>query len=49
MKDVLQRWNEYGTELFDIDSSIEPQTPPNLHFQHPEPSPLLDEIKAAIK
>ena len=49
MKDVLQRWNEYGTDLFDKDSSIEPQTPPNLNFQHLEPSPLLDEISAAIK
>ena len=49
MKDVLHRWHEYGTELFDTDHTVEPQEPPDLSFQHPEPSPLLDEVKAAIK
>ena len=49
MGDVLHRWNEYGSELFDKDSTVEPESPPDLNFDHPEPSPLLDEIKAAIK
>ena len=49
MTDVLHRWHEYGTELFETDDTVEPQEPPDLSFQHPEPSPLLDEVKAAIK
>ena len=49
MEDVLNRWHEYGTELFDRDTTVESETLPDLTFDQPEPSPLLDEIKAAIK
>ena len=48
MDDVLQRWHEYGSELFDT-TSAEPEVPPDLSFEQPEPVPLRDETAAAIK
>ena len=48
MDDVLQRWHEYGTELFDT-TSAEPESPPDLNFEHQEPIPLLEEITSAIE
>ena len=36
-------------QLFDTVYTVEPEEPPDLSFQHPEPSSLLEEVTAAIK
>lgn len=49
MNDVFKRWHKYGPELFLTTS--EEETPPDLIFEQPEPTPtpLQDKISAAIK
>ena len=47
IEDILNRWHEYGQQLFGtIDES---KGPPCIKFEHMEPKPLLDEVKAALK
>ena len=48
MGDVLNRWCQYGTELFDTNIEV-PETPPCLFYEHTEPRPLIDEVKSAIR
>ena len=40
-KEVLNRWNEYGTGLFQKDKQ-DPVTPPLITYETTEPEPLLD-------
>ena len=45
IEDILNRWHEYGQQLFDSIDVPEPC----IKFEHMEPKPLLDEVKAALK
>ena len=46
-EEVLKRWNEYGTSLFQKGQQ-DPDTPPPINYETTEPEPLLDEIRAAV-
>ena len=42
-EDILNRWQEYGKSLFEIDDTIDDAMPCPTQ-QHEEPAPLLEEI-----
>ena len=48
MNDILKRWNEYGTQLFDTGTE-EISTTPNINVEEKEPEPLFSEVEAAIR
>ena len=47
-EDILNRWQEYGKGLFELDSTNDDAIPCPTQ-QHQEPTPLLEEIESAIK
>jgi len=48
-KDVLNRWHEYGKELFDATQQQKSTDIPCLDRHSIEPSPLIIEVEAAVK
>ena len=47
MNDILNRWHEYGLQLFDTHIEKQPK-PPDLSYENTEPLPLVDEVTTAI-
>lgn len=47
-KDVLNRWYEYGRELFDATQQQKPTNIPCLDRYSIEPSPLINVVEVAV-
>ena len=47
--DILERWREYGQELFERPEGEEPQKEIRVPLEQQEPPPLLSEVELAVK